>query len=56
MKSLGDVERIHIFEGAGHGFMRPTNGTNPNPAYREAQARQAWQEIDAFLNKRLQKK
>ncbi len=56
LKSLGDVERVHIFAGAGHGFMRPTNGSNPNPAYRADQARHAWQEIDAFLRKRLQNK
>jgi carboxymethylenebutenolidase len=49
------VERIHIFEGAGHGFMRANNGSNPNPEFREAQARQAWEEIDAFFAKTLQK-
>jgi carboxymethylenebutenolidase len=49
------VERIHIFDGAGHGFMRPNNGKNPNPAYREAQAREAWDEIDAFFVKTLKK-
>jgi carboxymethylenebutenolidase len=49
------AERIHIFEGAGHGFMRPNNGSNPNPAYREAQAREAWDEIDAFFAKTLRK-
>jgi carboxymethylenebutenolidase len=43
------IERIHIFEGAGHGFMRPGR----NPAYRETQAREAWQEIDAFFAKTL---
>jgi carboxymethylenebutenolidase len=56
LKSLGEVERIHIFKDAGHGFMRPANGKTPNPAYREAQAREAWRAIDAFLDKRLQKK
>jgi carboxymethylenebutenolidase len=56
LKEVGDVERIHIFGGAGHGFMRPTNGTAPNPAYREVQTREAWMEIDQFLNKRLVKK
>ena len=43
------VERIHIFDGAGHGFMRP----EPNPAYREAQTREAWKEIEAFFAKTL---
>ncbi len=49
------VERIHIFDDAGHGFMRANNGKNPNPEYREAQAREAWQEIDAFFAKTLRK-
>ena len=56
LMSLGVVERVHIFPKAGHGFMRPANGPNPNPAYREAEAREAWQEIDAFLSKQLDKK
>ena len=56
LKEAGrSVERIHIFEGAGHGFMRANNGSNPNPEFREAQARQAWEEIDAFFAKTLQK-
>jgi len=56
LKEAGrQVERIHIFEGAGHGFMRASNGSNPNPAYRETQAREAWEEIDAFFAKTLQK-
>jgi carboxymethylenebutenolidase len=56
LKSLGNVQEINVWQEAGHGFMRPTNGPNPNPAYSEAAARAAWQEIDAFLSKQLDKK
>jgi carboxymethylenebutenolidase len=49
------VERVHIFPGAGHGFMRENNPTMKNPEYREMQAREAWQEIEAFLTKTLKK-
>jgi len=55
MKELGQPGRVHIFPDAGHGFMRPGNGPMANPAYREADAREAWQEIDEFLAKRLKK-
>jgi carboxymethylenebutenolidase len=44
---------VHIFKGAGHGFMREKNGDRENPAYREVQAREAWQEIEAFFAKSL---
>lgn len=46
------VERIHLFEKSGHGFMREGR----NPAYNAAAAREAWKEIDAFFAKTLQKK
>jgi carboxymethylenebutenolidase len=49
------VERIHIFAGAGHGFMRANNGAQSNPAYRESQTGEAWREIDAFFAKTLAK-
>lgn len=49
------VERIEIYKGAGHGFMRPTNGPNPNPEYREAAAKDAWQRIEQFFAKELGK-
>ena len=47
------VERIHIFADAGHGFMRPANGSSKNPAYRENQANQAWVAIEEFFAKTL---
>jgi carboxymethylenebutenolidase len=47
------VEHVHLYK-AGHGFMRPNNGPDkPNPAYREAEAKDAWQRIDAFFAKTL---
>ena len=33
--------------------MRPTNGPNPNPAYRKEQAQAAWDAIDKFFAKAL---
>jgi carboxymethylenebutenolidase len=49
-----NVERIHIFSGAGHGFMRPFNGPDKkNPASNEEAAKEAWKEIDAFFHKTL---
>jgi carboxymethylenebutenolidase len=47
------VDRIHIYSKAGHGFMRPANGSNKNPEYREEQAKDAWKNIDAFFAKEL---
>jgi carboxymethylenebutenolidase len=48
------VERINIYKGAGHGFMRSNNGPDkPNPAYREKQAKDAWQQIDRFFARTL---
>jgi carboxymethylenebutenolidase len=56
-KALGTagkkVERINIYKGAGHGFMRPANGSMKNPEYREEQAKDAWKQIDAFFAKTL---
>jgi dienelactone hydrolase len=52
LKSAGKtVESVQIYSGAGHGFMRQYNGKNPNPEYREAATRDAWERIDAFLAK-----
>jgi carboxymethylenebutenolidase len=57
LKTAGKkVERIHIFAEAGHGFMRPANGTTKNPAYRETQANQAWVAIEEFFAKTLARK
>ncbi len=53
LKNAGKkVEAIKEFK-AGHGFMRPGS---KNPAYREAEAKQAWQDIDRFFAKTLQSK
>jgi carboxymethylenebutenolidase len=38
---------------AGHGFMRPNNGPDRNPAYRKEQAQEAWAAIDKFFAKTL---
>jgi len=47
------VERIKEYK-AGHGFMRPKNGPDKdNPAYREEEAKEAWQAIDGFFAKHL---
>ncbi len=50
------VERINIYKGAGHGFMRPGNGEQKNPAYRETQARDAWKQVDHFFARTLRGK
>jgi carboxymethylenebutenolidase len=55
LKSAGKAEKINIYKGAGHGFMRPMNGTKSNPEYREAAANDAWMQIEAFFAKTLQK-
>ncbi len=49
------VESIKEFK-AGHGFMRPGNPGSKNPVYREAEAKEAWQDIDRFFAKVLQGK
>lgn len=49
------IEKINIYEGAGHGFMREKNGTNPNPEYRAEAAKDAWKQIEAFFAKKLKK-
>jgi carboxymethylenebutenolidase len=55
MAAGGSVEKINIYEGAGHGFMRPMNGASKNPAYVETAANDAWSQIDAFFVKTLAK-
>jgi carboxymethylenebutenolidase len=49
------TEAFHLFNGAGHGFMREGTSALPNPAYREMQAREAWQIIEGFLVRNLKK-
>jgi carboxymethylenebutenolidase len=51
----GKAEKINVYPGAGHGFMRPMNGSKANPEYREAAAKDAWSQIDAFFAKTLTK-
>lgn len=51
-KANKKVEKIHLYK-AGHGFMRPQNGPNKNPEYRESEAKSAWQEVDQFFAKNL---
>ena len=46
------VERVQIYDKAGHGFMRPGK---TNPAYNEDAAKDAWKRIDAFFAKNLKK-
>jgi carboxymethylenebutenolidase len=47
------VDEVKIYKGAGHGFMRPANGTKPNPEHREEAAKDAWMHIDKFFAKEL---
>ncbi|MFQ3592083.1 MAG: dienelactone hydrolase family protein [Gemmataceae bacterium] len=49
------VEALGEYE-AGHGFMRESNGSKPNPEYREAEAKKAWAAIESFLKKELANK
>jgi carboxymethylenebutenolidase len=49
----GKTEAFHIFNGAGHGFMRKGTDALPNAAYRETQAREAWEIIEGFLVRNL---
>lgn len=56
LKEAGkNIEAIKEFK-AGHGFMRPGNPGGRNPVYREAEAKQAWKDIDKFFAKTLQGK
>lgn len=56
LKSVGGtVEKIIIYPDAGHGFMRPPTADQPNGAYNEAAAKDAWTRIDAFFQKTLAK-
>jgi carboxymethylenebutenolidase len=49
------TEAFHIFNKAGHGFMREGTDALPNPAYRPTQAREAWEIIENFLVRNLEK-
>jgi carboxymethylenebutenolidase len=56
LKTAGkSVEKINIYPGAGHGFMRPGNAAMKNAEFRETQANDAWAQIDAFFAKTLAK-
>lgn len=49
MKRLGKSYEYHIFEGAGHGFLRGQGGNEPNTAA----SIQAWPKTIAFLKSKL---
>ena len=49
MKRLGKSYEYHIFEGAGHGFLRGQDGNEPNTAASKA----AWPKTLAFLRSQL---
>ena len=49
MKRLGKSYEYHIFEGAGHGFLRGQDGNEPNTAASKA----AWPKTIAFLRSKL---
>ncbi|HYC49531.1 MAG TPA: dienelactone hydrolase family protein [Gemmatimonadaceae bacterium] len=51
MKKLGKPYEFHIFEGAGHGFLRAQDGNEPNTAA----SKQAWPKTIAFLRTHLAK-
>jgi carboxymethylenebutenolidase len=51
MKALGKVYEYHIFEGAGHGFLRGQDGNEANAAA----SVQAWPKTIAFLREKLGK-
>jgi carboxymethylenebutenolidase len=55
LQSLKLVEKINLYPGAGHGFMRAPSTALQNPEYRETQANDAWRQIDAFFAKTLTK-
>jgi carboxymethylenebutenolidase len=56
LKNAGKkIEAIKEFK-AGHGFMRPDNPGGRNPVYREAEAKQAWDDVEKFFAKTLQGK
>ncbi len=56
LKKAGkSVEKINIYKGAGHGFMRPKNGSMDNKEYRAEAANDAWMQIDAFFINTLKK-
>jgi carboxymethylenebutenolidase len=49
MKALGKSYEYHIFDGAGHGFLRAQDGNEPNAAA----SRQAWPKTVAFFRSKL---
>lgn len=56
MKSLGKVYEVHIFEGAGHGFLRQQDvpqGQNPPNAANLTATQQAWPLTISFFRKHL---
>jgi dienelactone hydrolase len=49
MKKLGKSYEYHIYDGAGHGFLRGQDGNEANTAA----SRQAWPRTIAFLRAKL---
>ena len=49
MAELGKTYEPVVYDGAGHGFMRP----GKNPAYKEREAKAAWDAIDKFFARTL---
>jgi len=49
MKELNKTYAPHVFDGAGHGFLRQQNGAN------QKAASQAWPETIAFFKENLNK-
>ncbi len=49
LKALGKSFELHVYEGAGHAFMRQTDATK----YHEASAKKAWERTLAFLRQYL---
>ena len=49
MKAKGKPFELHVYEEAGHAFMRSTDKSK----YHEASAKLAWERTTAFLKKHL---
>ena len=49
LKSKGKSFELHVYEGAGHAFMRDSDPTK----YHEASAKKAWERTKAFLHRHL---
>lgn len=52
-KAGGKIWAIHVFDGAGHGFMREATDALPNAAYNQKRAGEAWQQVERFFEDTL---